>query len=759
VNGFTSDAFADPAQGVALVRRQIQRLCPDRCQNVVYYEDGRADAAAQSVYAAALQAEGPSGTGLLGSVTTVAPADAAGFRTLVEDPTVDLIVFAHQLDEDSEAYDSALSARLCGSTVPAIVTDTRAGGQGAGAQAAAQFHVCSGAVASRNQINFAELDPLLGTLFDGPIALRDPGHDVYAYSVAAFPFDAVLADDDDTSPGATQLEGSHSSAFSQTESSVSVFFGAIASFAADRPFTGEPGSSSRHVQRWAAEVHFRGLGQLEPVKAEPPVSLGGLRLSVASERFVPRGGYESATVWAEVTYPTVGLEELLASSSCNGSTSPNGDLIFGDGTSVSSDSVPAAMQTYVLNDNGQAGDEVASDRVWSRVVPELGLLTGTYQIHYFAELRYRDEAGVLQTLHREEIATQYVGDEIQAGSEPCSLPAQGNVVFVDRSATGLGNGRDWENAFTTIQAGVDAAAPGMEVWVKEGSYQEGVLHMAENVHVYGGFAETLTGREGSVFRRNLAADISVLDGGLLLAIADMAQGSHLDGFTVRNGHVITGGVIFLQSEDASIANCRFENNSILQAGALLYAFDATLSVQNSTFAGNSLLGTGAAVYNVDSHTTLSNCEFKSPLASAGAVIQNHGSDVHLVHTTFVGGFFNPFSTVDNWTSNLYVTNSILYRQMAPFTPQIRNYWGTVDVRYSDIRGGWPGVGNIQSDPRFVSGTDLRLRSDSPCIDAADSNIGPRSDLLGQPRWDDPRRANTGVGPIQHVDMGAYERQP
>ncbi len=89
------------------------------------------------------------------------------------------------------------------------------------------------------------------------------------------------------------------------------------------------------------------------------------------------------------------------------------------------------------------------------------------------------------------------------------------------------------------------------------------------------------------------------------------------------------------------------------------------------------------------------------------------------------------------------------------------------VNHSNIQGGWPGDGNIDTDPCFVSpgywdtnGTptnsnddfwvegDYRLKLDSPCIDAGDPNFIPEpneTDLDGNPRVANGR-----------VDMGAYE---
>jgi hypothetical protein len=109
----------------------------------------------------------------------------------------------------------------------------------------------------------------------------------------------------------------------------------------------------------------------------------------------------------------------------------------------------------------------------------------------------------------------------------------------------------------------------------------------------------------------------------------------------------------------------------------------------------------------------------------------------------------------------HIKNCILWGNDAPVDPEIN---GPAVVTYSNIAGGYPGTGNINSDPLFANpGTgDFRLSPDSPCIDAGDNTAVPPgilTDLEGLPRFvDDPATPDTGVGPPPVVDMGAYEFQ-
>jgi hypothetical protein len=86
--------------------------------------------------------------------------------------------------------------------------------------------------------------------------------------------------------------------------------------------------------------------------------------------------------------------------------------------------------------------------------------------------------------------------------------------------------------------------------------------------------------------------------------------------------------------------------------------------------------------------------------------------------------------------------------------------------YCDIQGGWSGRGdnNIDANPCFVnvSSGDLRLSTPaSPCVDAGDSRILLNDriylDLDGKHRYVDIDIVDdTGYGPLEFLDIGAYE---
>ena len=94
-----------------------------------------------------------------------------------------------------------------------------------------------------------------------------------------------------------------------------------------------------------------------------------------------------------------------------------------------------------------------------------------------------------------------------------------------------------------------------------------------------------------------------------------------------------------------------------------------------------------------------------------------------------------------------ITNCILWNDSPD---EVYVDGGDVDIKYSDIQGGWPGEGNINERPRFIPfpvfGFEYLLKPGSPCIDAG----AGEDDLYDwHPRW--PNWYPNGA----RADMGAY----
>jgi len=206
-----------------------------------------------------------------------------------------------------------------------------------------------------------------------------------------------------------------------------------------------------------------------------------------------------------------------------------------------------------------------------------------------------------------------------------------------------------------------------------------------------------------------------------------------------NGCIITGNIA----------------NSIYHGGGGIFCFNYIPKIANCTVAGNAAKW-GGGMYNASWHTTtLTNCTF------SGNSAEENG-----------GGIYNrPLSSPT-------LTNCIFWSD----TPEeIYDEKSVTIITYSDVQGGWPGLGNIDADPLFVEpgywadvndqnivvepndpnaiwvDGDYHLLEGSPCIDAGDPNYVAEpneTDLDGKPRLLDGN--NDGI-PV--VDMGAYEYSP
>jgi parallel beta-helix repeat protein len=164
------------------------------------------------------------------------------------------------------------------------------------------------------------------------------------------------------------------------------------------------------------------------------------------------------------------------------------------------------------------------------------------------------------------------------------------------SASGTHDGTTWARAYRTVQAGLNAAAAGDELWVAEGVWAESVV-LKDGVAVYGGFAgaeATRAGRAPATHKTNLTDTVRVPAGCGLATI--------LDGFTVRNSS--TGGI---RCTDASptISNNVITNNQTTASeggGGILVTGASYPVISDNTISDNSASFYGGGI-SVDSKVT------------------------------------------------------------------------------------------------------------------------------------------------------------
>jgi outer membrane protein assembly factor BamB len=402
VNGFTTDSLPTTT-GVSLVRRQIQRLCPDGCDTILYFEDGRLGAA--SSYDLALTAEEQAGL----IAPRVTATDANDFKTKLESASWDLIVYAHQMSlQADEPYDSALVETLCGSgsellTQRAIVTDTRDGVVTLDLESPEfLINVCAGGIPAGNE-NWTEVAGD-GRLLDGTHGLSNAGYTRVSYGVRKIAAEAfsvefpVEAQATNNAGGDVTLSGAVS---------------AMGSF----------GSGLYAKQDWFTDVLVRGLSRLERHVLESHVDtreglVASVRIRPSS---IPAGGYDNVVAAVQVEHPTVGVGSRLIQVGPQPDVVRNGELLNGRAAAFAqAGTIPTATSTFTLNDEGQNGDQHADNGYWTART-DLGRVDGMYRLHFTLDLTKNG-----CTTRRELERSVFVDVGVDAGSTPVDIVSNPN---------------------------------------------------------------------------------------------------------------------------------------------------------------------------------------------------------------------------------------------------------------------------------------------------------------------------------------------
>jgi hypothetical protein len=320
------------------------------------------------------------------------------------------------------------------------------------------------------------------------------------------------------------------------------------------------------------------------------------------------------------------------------------------------------------------------------------------------------------------------------------VAAQAGTVYVNGAASGSGTGRSWETAFSTIQAGINAAAlaGGGEVWVAAGTYPESI-RLASAVQLYGGFAGIEDARADRQPRsRPTLIDASRAAAGGRAACAVRIRGvtvAGLDGFVVggsgggAGNAEDNGGISIADSTGVTVADCVLTDNRDSWRGNALNALRSSLTLERCRIAGNS----GTTVWLESCVAELQNCLIIGNTA-ATTVLLCQDSSPTLRHCTIAGHTAAYVVRCAQGSSpvianSLFVRNrgALVYEEDQDSDPQLRN-----DLSFGNIAG---------SDGLYYDGERGAL------ADAAAINLGVAGARLleGDPRFVDPGLAGTWTG--------------